>query len=478
MKRQLTSVLLMAPLALGAGTGRAGFDRQVITLPVESPNWLWPYWADVDGDGRTDFLVVTRNDNRVYFYRQQPSGFSDRPSQIVALPRGAAWFALRDVDRRSGRELVVSAPGGLTFFAQAGRRFESDLQNLIEAEQVFEEHDTIVPRYYTASPERRTELPVIFRDTTTVYEINSGSGVTAGRRIDLKMTHSVDPLDRDRWSLGTRSARGLRIETTARDTSTAGGEAADDDVPKAWLERLDKESPWGDSVTERQDINADGRKDVVLWTVAGDMDLITKALVFLRTDRDTVPEKPTQILRLRGMPVPRDGGSRSLLHDVDGDGIWEVVIVLLKAKRVSLTTAIEAYVRRGLDVVMEIRRFEDGRAYARRPSASVEFTVMLPAFGMRGRAPLVSFDGDFNGDTCRDLIVRRSPTHIQIFLSLPAGGFFDRKPSLTVDIPFAGEMIMADLSGDTLSDITVVDQEKARIAFMKFQPALSTETRP
>jgi hypothetical protein len=291
------------------------------------------------------------------------------------------------------------------------------------------------------------------------------------------MTHGVETVSSDRWALGARSAWGFQIETTAKEKSEREEGAADVDVPEVWLERLQKESPWGNIAIEHQDINADGREDVVLWTVAGDMDLITKALVFLRTKRGTLPEKPSQILRLRGMPLPRDGGRRTLLHDLDGDGIWEVVVALLKAKRISLTTAIEVYVKKGLDIIMEVRRLEGGQGYARRATARVEFTIMLPVFDMVDRAPSVSFHGDFNGDACREMIVRRSPTHIQIFLSMPGGQYFGRRPGLEVNLPFAGEMIMADLNGDKLSDITVVDQEKARIAFMTFQPSVRKDVR-
>lgn len=471
MTHRCAGILLIVPLAVAAATGRGGFDRQVVALPVESPTWLWPYWVDVDGDGRTDVLVVALNDSCVYIYHQEPSGFGDRPGEVVALPPGTAWFALQDVDRRPGLELVVSGPEGLAYFRQADRRFEPGLQRMLEAEQVFDRRDEIVPSYLGAPSERRKELPVMVKDSTILYEITTGSGITAGRRIELEMTHEVHGLDRDVWALGGHSARGFRIETTARERSEVKAVTPDEDALRPWRDRLEQEDPWGGVRSEVQDINRDGRQDVVLWAITGGVDAITKAAMFLRTERGTLPEKPTQILRLRGVPVSRGRGRWSLLHDVDGDGRWELVLLLLKAERMSFTTIFEAYVTQGLDVVMEIRCLEDGDRYSHQPTAGVEFTVMLPAFGMREDAPLAFFDGDFNGDTCRDVIVRRSPTHILIFLSAPAERSFRRRPAIAVDIPFAGETIMDDLNGDGRSDITIIDQENGRIAFMLSQPA-------
>ena len=155
-----------------------------------------------------------------------------------------------------------------------------------------------------------------------------------------------------------------------------------------------------------------------------------------------------------------------MLHDLEGDGRWELVVIALKDKRASLTTIFEAVVTRGLDAVLEIRRFEENQRFADRPTASIDFTLMLPTLDMVDRGPLVFFDGDFNGDTRRELIVFRSPTHMQIFLSSQAGRFFERRSALGVDIPFAGETALVDLNGDELSDIVVLYQKTARIAFM------------
>ena len=55
---------------------------------------------------------------------------------------------------------------------------------------------------------------------------------------------------------------------------------------------------------DRVDVDGDGREDLVLWQVSGKLDIKTDIYIFLRGADQKWPERPTQVLHCRGLPIP------------------------------------------------------------------------------------------------------------------------------------------------------------------------------
>ena len=72
---------------------------------------------------------------------------------------------------------------------------------------------------------------------------------------------------------------------------------------------------------------------------------------------------------------------------------------------------------------------------------------------------LVNVTGDFNGDGFRDLACRQSATEIEIRL---ANGWrqFDPAPAASFAIPAQAHVAIADINGDTVSDVLVRWEEE------------------
>jgi hypothetical protein len=107
-----TVVLLLLPM-LAANAGVAPpveLSRQVITLPANAGE---PLFADVEGNGRCNLLVIDTAERRLLNYRQRPNGFTNSPDQTIPLPPQTAWVAPCDVDAHPGLELLMSAAAGL-----------------------------------------------------------------------------------------------------------------------------------------------------------------------------------------------------------------------------------------------------------------------------------------------------------------------------------------------------------------------------
>jgi hypothetical protein len=127
----------------------------------------------------------------------------------------------------------------------------------------------------------------------------------------------------------------------------------------------------------------------------------------------------------------------------------------------SVSSAIEMAVSKGMEFTISIRKFKKSNGYSNKADFKMDITVLLD--GSYGVPRFVTFDGDFNGDGRKDLVVNRSPAQCDIYLSSAASGFYDRQPQLQLEVPVEGRMVIEDLNQDGLSDIYVIDRAKGQI---------------
>jgi hypothetical protein len=72
---------------------------------------------DLNGDGRVDLAVASRNPEEVAVYNGGPTGLGDAPAIVLAAPAGASLFgrsvdAAGDINGDRIGDLVIGAPGG------------------------------------------------------------------------------------------------------------------------------------------------------------------------------------------------------------------------------------------------------------------------------------------------------------------------------------------------------------------------------
>jgi hypothetical protein len=157
----------------------------------------------------------------------------------------------------------------------------------------------------------------------------------------------------------------------------------------------------------------------------------------------------------------------SLVQDLDNDGQGEIVLMEMPDKFLSVSAAVDAALTRGIDWAVTIRRSNKDGVFAERPTFSMRVTTMLPFFGWSRY--FVTFDGDFNGDDRKDLIVTRTPTQRDIYLSSGGSGSYDTSRKLTLEVPEDGRMTLTDLNGDGASDAVFVDYEGNKITVYFFE---------
>ena len=450
---RLLPQLLFAALALNAsGAAPVQMSPRTLILP-ENVDYL--RFVDIDGDGRADMLAMDGVEKRLLNYHQRSDGFASAPDQIIPLPPQTAWVSLGDVDAHPGLELLMSAPTGIVYSRQDGGLFESERRTLITASQVFtnSEHPMLL-MLTTNKPALADSIPIISEGQAVVYRRNKAYEwhPEPAVSLDTKRISWWANGTSSQWGLGTYPSYSLHMQQSVRaEAEPEADKEPENDTVRKIQEDMKKTAAAGPATIVRVDVNGDGREDLVLWQSSGNLALKTDIYLFLRGADQKLPERPTQILHCRGFPIalgPKYDWSP--VHDLNGDGIRELVMLELNATVASASGVVEALISRGMDWSITVRPFHQG-AFASSPDVSVPVKMLLPAQVLAGWP--ISLQGDFNGDGRLDLLVRRSDTQWNIYLSTTDGHWFEPQPALTFSTPARGYLEIIDLNGDGLSDI-------------------------
>jgi hypothetical protein len=444
------------------------FKRQVIHVPMRLPAWVQPSWKDINGDRLVDLLAIVQRENKAFIYIQNSSGLPSAPTQSIELPEGTAWITLYDINEHPGKEMLVSTPEGLIYFRQDNGVFEMKPEKLIEAGQVFvNETRPIVIEPNRWPDDLQNAIPVVFFDHTIIYKTDDNYRLNQGKKIEHEFKHSMETYNWNSWSVGAKKSDQIHIRTIARskseDSELRKPEQENDYIKKMVEKVSEKEMQACSVVTE--DINGDGKEDVVLVHLVQDVDIKTNIIIFLRRKDGKIGEKPSQVLRCRGMPVRGDYPRPlyfSPFFDINKDGYLEIVMIELKVRLISASSFVEAIVSKGLDWVLTIRQFKEGKGYSNRADFKMDITTMLPVSSQF--ADSINLDGDFNADGRPDIIIRRDRTQCDMYLSSLATGFYKKDSKLKLDVSAEGRMSVEDLNSDGISDIYLIDYEKGKIA--------------
>lgn len=468
MKRWINKVSLLLVLA---GTVHAAdaptLKRQVIQVPSAASDWIWTYWKDINKDGLVDLLALVQRQNRVFTYLQKKSGFSPSPTQSLELPDGTAWCTVHDVNRHPGDEILISTAKGLTYYRQDDGVFEAQPQILFEAQQVFVKGTT--PRIFDIGHRKTLEnaIPVIFPDHTILYDSDADYAFKPGKRIELRFKATLEEYSFNSWSLGSRESRQIRIKTVAQ-AESEGREEEELTNQNEYIRRMlsqteDKELQA--CFVEQHDLNKDGNKDVILLHLQQGIGVRTNIMIFRRQKDGSLPEEPDQILRCRGLPIAGDYPDPtycSPFFDINNDGFLDVAMMELRTVPTSASALLEMAASNAMAWTLTVRLSNEPKGFSDRADFRMDFMTMLPI--SESFEDAVNLKGDFNADGRKDLIVRRSPTQSDIYLSSLRTGFFEREPKIQLQVPAEHQTSsLKDLNGDGMTDISLIDYEQGQI---------------
>lgn len=465
MTQSLTKSVFLFLLVTPGLSPAVEFKRHTITVSSEPGYRLISHLQDVDNDGLTDLLVFLPRQNELQLYRQRRSGYAGTPDQTLTFPPQSAWIAVRDIDGQPGDELLISTATGILCFRQDRGAFEASPRTLIEAQQVFV---TKAPRIMTTLPnpeDANAVIPVTFADHAVLYQKDSDGTWRPGRTFDLSPCEARWRTYQGDWTLGPGSSANINIRTEFRanapDHQIEEKQSEETEI-QALVDKTVKDAEWGRYGRQQQDVNGDGREDLVLWRAGGDVNPRTTTLIFLRGPDDRLPERPTQVVRSSGIPIRVDRDQRvSPFWDLDGDSRCELILVALKTRVTSWSGLVDIALSGGVDWVFTVRSGKDG-TYSGGPDFRMDLTTMTPRSG--AIAYLFLIDGDFNGDGREDLLVERTPEQFDVYLSSTDAGFFQNRPPVVFEAPVEARQVdTSDLNGDGISDFYVQALQEARL---------------
>jgi len=436
------------------------FQPQLITLPFNA-NAI--RFIPLEEHGRAALLAVDPVQHKLLIYRQRPWGFTNVADQVLRLPPRTTWVAPCDVDAHPGLELVVSTAGGITYHRQSNSVFETELRTLVNADQVFTNDDA--PRLFSLAT--NTSLPVISTTQTGFYTRNPAYEWHPAQPVALTRTRSGWSAVRQQWTLGQNHSRGLWVQEAFRVWPEERAVRANDAIRKL-VEDLKKDTTRPAPGTNTVDINHDGKMDFVLWQVIPALEPRTDVYVFLAGADGRLPDKPTQVLHGRGLPIPLDStDEQSVVGDLKRDGNSELVLMEISSPLTSSAGVLEMALSMGIDCRLAIRTFHGG-AFSVTPDAQIPATLLLAGQELQHWPTFVC--GDINGDGRADLLMQRSTTQWNIYLSAPGADWFTTQPAITFDTPIPGYLTLEDLNDDGRADIVVRQWDDPRVYILLSQP--------
>jgi len=467
MKRWITTILFLFVLVgIVHADNTLALRQQNIEVPMSRLSRLWPYWKDTNGDGLTDLLAFSQEESILHIYNQKKSGFSADPTQTIEFPEGVAWFTLYDVSEHPGDEMLISTNDGLVYYHQNNGFFETKHEKLIGAKQVIpKNHPPIVKEPDKWPEDFKNTIPLVFADHTVIYKIDESYRLKTVQKIEHEFKKTMDKDNWNSWSIGPKKSDRILMRTMAREKSKSHeeGSTEENEYIRKLLKKTKAKHGQHCSV-ERRDIDNDGNKDVILLHIQEDIDVKTNIIIFKRRQSGELPEKPDQILRCRGIPIigEHPGSDHSTpFFDVNNDGFSDIVFMEIKKLLTSVSALFEMATSEGVDWILTVRLYKSGKGFSNRADFKMDFKTILPF--SENFADLIKIKGDFNADGRKDLIIKRSTTQSDIYVSSLSNGFFEQQPRLRLETPLKGQIFVEDLNSDGISDIYVIDYEKDRI---------------
>jgi hypothetical protein len=214
------------------------------------------------------------------------------------------------------------------------------------------------------------------------------------------------------------------------------------------------------------DINRDGRLDLIKSTTSDEPSFIpgfrsAKVLVaiHLADAHGGIPAEPQQVFR------KKDWSPFLPTVDVDGDGFMDMVLGYINMD--TREGARKAITAQEVDLNLTFQFYRPGAGFPKDPDfqRSVRLHIYSHFHWDLDRRlyyeQFVSFNGDFNGDGKKDLLVRDHSDAISVYFFVSRENGFNSRTDLSFRCPGPIEWWQVeDLNGDGLSDVIVKVQKQ------------------
>jgi len=212
-------------------------------------------------------------------------------------------------------------------------------------------------------------------------------------------------------------------------------------------EKYKKEKNLEISYPEFIDLNKDGIEDILCTKMSGGIfSLRSVLLIYYGTAPGQFPEKPSKVFVSEGIIA---GDPDEICKDFNGDGRQDLVLPYFK---ISLTGIIKILITRNIKLKYQFYLCGEDGKYPEKPSFKRDINYKF-SFSEDGEPTIAKFDGDFNGDGIKDMLIAPDRNKISIYYGNKTE-VFPKKASVEYkNIRIPNNAKIADLNKDWKSDI-------------------------
>jgi hypothetical protein len=436
-------------------------------------------FADFDGDGRQDLMVVTlagippEERRSIRIHMQDPDGtYPTDPSRVVPIPARSAVFDIADVKDTPGEELVLLRPDAITILSLANTE-------IVEWNLPVEGPSTVA----AAEDERGFDFfKLVYEMGPRPLILVPQIGVVSILTLDGTLIGQIDVGGRANYFVAPRpsiisveSDLQLYLDTPKLSIGDVDGDERTDIVAATRHEirvflrrpdgRFDREPSYthafklippqdlsrgtGSVVSTARDVDDDGLLDLVITHAEGTFaDTVTTSYFYRNRDGRWDLGNPDD-------KFVSDGTfSSDLLLDIDGDGTDELIRIQFKF---SVLEIVEILLTRKIDSVIAVHRLlPDGR-FDTEPSSRRKFStgISFETFRPNGFMPQAGLD--INADGLMDVVTSANGKGIEIYLGTESEPFTRR--TARQKMTTTGRIHFADYDDDGLLDFVLFDPQ-------------------
>jgi len=434
--------------------------------------------AELNGDGRTDLMVVTligippEERRTVRVYLQTPEGALPlEPDHTIEMPEWSAVYDIADLKDAPGQELVLLRPEGVTLLSLADASGKSwhlptpgpTTVGLANDERGFEPFSLV---YRDFGPEPWLLIPQIGQ----LVALSPDGQVRAHLQVPRRANYFIVP---NTGLIALESDFQVFVDVPKLAVGDVDGDGRIDVVfstrHEVWvyLRREDESFPAvpdrklalhlvtprdhirgsGGVATLAKDIDGDGRLDLLVSHVEGTFsDAASTTYLYMNHDGEWKLDEPDQVLRSNASLVA------NALIDLDADHRMELLRMKISF---GLLEVVELLLTREVDIQISLHRYHPERRFGDDPwmKTKLELPFSFDTFRLKGFIPTAT--ADLNADGLPDFVSSGGGEKIEI--SLGGGSSPLNKPSHRQEIRTAGVIHFGDLDSDGLLDFVIFD---------------------
>jgi hypothetical protein len=435
---------------------------------------------DLNGDETLDIVVLHSRERTPESYPERALSIfmldwdapDAEPTQTILADKGEILFDIGDVDSDGNQELIFLLEDGISVRRFVDGRYSQILERIATTSSVFLPHDaSILPRHRFILDIDGDDVPEIIlpqRHELHILSKNRNGEFRLVQRLWTSPEYTLPPRNAFTQSLKLPVCRAQDYNGDGfSDILAVSGDRLDVflQYPQTWMNPqlsltppdlryrmstrnvsttvLESLTPISATV-ETRDLNGDGYVDIIVTqgSRATFTHRISQIQVYMNKQGryDILPDH---------VFTAENFGGEHIIQDFNGDGLQDFALLTFK---IGFAQAIKFLLTKKAGNAFDIYPMRSDHTYPLKSVRRISFSRSIRIDEILGSTLCHSFEGDFNGDGLRDILIGTGDETITVFPGHPQT-LFTKKPSLKISAATSPHLWVGDLNQDDYSDI-------------------------